>query len=261
MNTLGSKLWRLPVAVLASASVLAVVAAAPAMAEAPVWQIGSETVPTNLPPGGEGQLLVVLSNLGDVPIEGAKSPVTFTDRLPPGLTATTITGQLKNKSQVECTLATLTCAFKGVLYPYEETPITIKVKVASGGVSTLSDQASVEGGGAAKVSRTLAIPVSSEPAGYGLAGYEVTPLNEDGAPATQAGSHPFQLTTTLVLNQTAGRQPVALPKDLSFHLPPGLIGNPNAVSQCTMANFFALVDETEPLPAELGGGRHIRGRV
>ena len=35
-----------------------------------------------------------------------------------------------------------------------------------------------------------------------------------------------------------------LPKDLSFHLPPGLVGNPTAASQCTMANFFSLVLET-----------------
>ncbi|MFI5091397.1 MAG: hypothetical protein ACHP7P_15255, partial [Terriglobales bacterium] len=45
-----------------------------------------------------------------------------------------------------------------------------------------------------------------------------------------------------------------LPKDLSFNLPPGLIGNPNLKGtpteppQCTMANFFALVIETNLCP-------------
>jgi len=250
MRTLGPRLWCLSLAVLVSAFMLAFVAAAPALAEAPWWHVGSETVPTNLSPGGEGQLLVVLSNLGDVPIEGAKSEVVFTDKLPSGLSAMAITGEIKNHTQVECTLATLTCTFKGVLNPYEQTTVTIKVKVQepSGTVTSLSDQASIEGGGAAKISRTLTVPVSGEPAGYGLASYEISPFNEDGTPATQAGSHPFQLTTTLVLNQTAGRQPVALPKDLSFHLPPGLVGDPNAVAQCTMANFFALADEANLCP-------------
>ena len=45
------------------------------------------------------------------------------------------------------------------------------------------------------------------------------------------------------------RQPVELPKDLSFCLPPGLVGDPNAVPQCMMANFFALVFETDLCPA------------
>jgi hypothetical protein len=250
MRTLGMRLLRLSLAGLASVCVLAFVAAAPALAEAPWWHISSETLPTNLPPGGEGQLLVVLSNLGDAPIEGAKSTVSFTDKLPSGLEATAITGEIKNHAPVECALATLTCTFKGVLYPYEQMTVTIKVKVQEppGTVASLLDQASIEGGGAVKAPRALAVPVSGELAGYGLAGYELSPFNEDGTPATQAGGHPFELTTTLVLNQTAGRQPVALPKDLSFHLPPGLIGNPNAVGQCSMANFFTLVREANLCP-------------
>ncbi len=55
-----------------------------------------------------------------------------------------------------------------------------------------------------------------------------------------------------MLNQTADRQPVALPKDLSFNLPPGLIGNPSA-TQCTMADFIALVDETNLCPRARSG--------
>ena len=67
--------------------------------------------------------------------------------------------------------------------------------------------------------------VNGEPTPFGIQSYELTPFNEDGTPATQAGAHPFQLTTTLVMNQTAApgglRQPISLPKDLSFDLPPG----------------------------------------
>ena len=252
MSVPRSKLLRLALAVQASAFVFAFVSAAPALA-APWWHLGSETVPTNLPPGGQGELMVVISNLGDAPVEGGKEQVTITDKLPTGLEAVTITGQIKNHTPVECTLASLTCTFKGVLYPYEQTTVAIRVKVSAGAGGPLSDQASVEGGGLAKATRILTIPVSGEPAGDGVEDYELTPFNENGTPATQAGAHPFQLTTTLALNQTilqgfGGRQPVELPKDLSFHLPPGLVGNPNAVPQCTMANFFALVFETNLCP-------------
>ncbi len=247
MSVVGSTMRRLSLAVLVSASALALVAVPPARAEAPWWQIGSETVPTYLPAGADGQLLVVVSNLGDAPIDGSKGQVVIGDKLPSGLIATAIQGPLKNQTQVECTLATLRCTFAGILNPYEQITVTIKVKVEkpAGTVARLSDEASVEGGGAATVSRTLEVPVSDAPLPFGAAGFELTPFNEDGTPATQAGAHPFQLTTTLVLNQTAEpRYPVEPPKDLSFHLPPGLVGNPNAATQCTMANFFALVLET-----------------
>jgi hypothetical protein len=245
MSTSGLRLGRLALAVLASVAALAVVGVAPAPAQGPWWQIGSETLPTNLPPGGEGRVLVVLSNLGDAPIDGGKSPVVFKDTLPPGLEATEVTGGTKNNIRVECTRKPLECRFAGELYAYEQITVLITVKVAPAAAGTLSDRASVEGGGVAgRAERTLPVPVSGEPAGYGVAGYEMAPFAEDGAPATQAGAHPFELTSTLALNQTAGRQPVALPKDLLFHLPPGLVGNPNAVTQCTIADFFALVKET-----------------
>ncbi len=215
-----------------------------ASAQTPWWQINSETVPGNLAPGGEGTLQVVVSNLGDAPIDGSKNPVVITNQLPAGLSATNISGLISNGTPVECDLATLRCTFKGVLNPYERTTVAITVKVAPEIVESLSDEVSVEGGGAQKAARTLRVPVSGTVPSFGVSDYEVAPYNEDGTPATQAGSHPFQLTTTVALAQTAGRQPLALPKDLTFALPPGLVGNPNAASQCTMTDFFALVLET-----------------
>jgi len=242
----GKSLRRALLSTFVFAVALGAVGAAPAFAQAPWWQLSSETVPTNLSPGGEGQILVVASNLGDAPIDGSKEAVTIADKLPAGLSATAIQGPFKNGVQVQCTLATLSCSYAGGLNPYEQIAISIKAKVDEplGTVTSLSDQASVEGGGAGKASRALSIPVNGTPASFGISGYELAPFNEDGTPAMQAGAHPFQLTTTLALNETTERQPVTLPKDLSFNLPPGLVGNPNAAAQCTMANFFALVSET-----------------
>ncbi len=78
-----------------------------------------------------------------------------------------------------------------------------------------------------------------EPGSFGVEQYELAPEEEGGAPDTQAGSHPFQLTTTLTLNQTAAVQPVALAKDLHFNLPAGLIGNPTPFPRCTLGQFLA----------------------
>jgi hypothetical protein len=231
------------------ACMLLSIGATTACAAAPFWHITSETSPTNLPPGEEGSLILRVSNLGDAPIDGSTSPVVLNDVLPAGLVATEVTGGVKNHVPVECTLNPVSCSFKGLLYPYEQITVTVKVKIEEpvGTGTTLAERVSVAGGGAPSTSDALSVPVSGAEAPFGLAGYAFEPFNEDGTPATQAGAHPFELTTSLAFDQF-GRQPVELPKDLNFHLPPGLIGNPSAVDQCTMANFFALVLETDLCP-------------
>jgi hypothetical protein len=250
---------RLLLAVLSAAATLALAGATPALAEAPRWQAGVEATPTHLPPGGEGAIVVSLSNLGDAPVNGAERPVTITDKLPEGLKATALTGQNLREggrgAEVKCPTGVpappLSCTFvKGTVYPYERLIITIKFKVEEppGTVTSLPNEVAVEGGGALGVSSSQRLKVSGETTPFGIQSYELTPSNEDGTPATQAGSHPFQLTTTLVLNQAPGRLPVTLPKDLSFNLPPGLIGNPNAAAQCSEVDFAALVEETNLCP-------------
>ena len=227
---------------LLGALALAVVASAPASALMPAWHLYDEGEPTNIPPGGQGEVVVMASDVGAASVNGSAEPVSITFKLPSGLSAGGITG-------TGCSLPTLTCTFKGVLNPYQAIQIKLKVKAdpALGPVSTEPIAASVEGGGAPKFSGTLPVSVNSTPAAFGTSTFELLPLNEDGTAATAAGSHPFQLTTTLVLNQEA-EEPIEMPKDLNFRLPPGLVGNPNAVTQCTMADFFALVKETNLCP-------------
>ncbi len=224
-------------------------------APSPWWRIGAEVAPSNLPPEhegvkgreGQGQIIVVASDLGDGPVDGGTGdPVVVSDKLPTGLTATEITGAARHGA-ASCSLATLECTFTGVLYPYERLTVTINVKVEepAGTVTTLPDQVSVEGGGAPnRASSTQQVRVSGAPTPFGVQdqGYELTPFNADGTPATRAGSHPFELTSTLVMNQTGEsgeREPVALPRNLNFRLPLGLSGNPTATAQCPTADFFA----------------------
>ena len=229
---------------------LSCVGATPALAEAPWWQLSSETVPTPLPSAGEGQIVVVASNLGDAPIDATKQPAVFRIELPQPLTATAIQGPLKNQTQVTCKLTTLDCTFTGVLNPYEQLSIVITTNVTAteGAVPSLVVQAYAEGGGAAPVAKALQVPIGTETPLFGVAGFEMAPYNQDGSSDRQAGAHPFELTTTLALNQTRERYPVELPKDLAFQLPAGLVGNPNATARCTMANFFALERETNLCP-------------
>ena len=242
----------LPVALLLALTLLlSVIGAAPAFGEtAPGWGITTEASPTYLPPGGEGELVVAASNLGDT---ATSSGATITDRLPAGLRATAVRGEVKGGIETKCPTGEppipFSCTFAGKLNPYERLAITIKVKVEEppGTLTSPHNEVTVEGGGAARVSSTQTLKMAGETTPFGIQSYELAPLNADGTPATQAGTHPFQLTTTLVMNQI-GRLPVALPKDLRFNLPPGLVGNPNAAAQCSEVDFAALVLETNLCP-------------
>ena len=231
-------------------SAIALVAAGPAQAQEPFWGLSGETLPTNLPPGAEGQIIVLASDLGPAPIGGASEQVVFVDKLPAGLKATAINGPTIRGVHTECVLASLRCTFAGTLNPYQQLAIeiTVKVEEPDDATASLVDEASVEGGGAPRVARTLKLPISREPASFGIDSYEAMTLSENGTPATEAGSHPFQLTTTFSLNENSERYPVALPKDIHLNLPPGLIGNPTAIEQCTMTDFFALVETTNLCP-------------
>jgi hypothetical protein len=71
-------------------------------------------------------------------------------------------------------------------------------------------------------------------------------VNEQYAPAlTQAGAHPWALTTTFEFaNEPHGgageKVPTQEPKDTFVSIPPGLLGNPMAVPRCSITVAFSL---------------------
>lgn len=85
---------------------------------------------------------------------------------------------------------------------------------------------------------------AAAPAGasFGVASFDGTITNQDGTAATQAGSHPFAMTTTIQFNQTTdvngNTQPDDNAKDVQVALPPGLVGDPTATPQCTRAEVL-----------------------
>jgi hypothetical protein len=96
--------------------------------------------------------------------------------------------------------------------------------------------------------------------GFGIESFDISFFNQDGSPDTQAGSHPYKMVTSIVLNtaaiereKTADSRYVNLPddnvRDIITDLPPGLVGDPNATPvKCTLAQLEHKVGETE------GGG-------
>jgi hypothetical protein len=246
----------------AAVAVLAVIVAALAGAStafglaAPRWQLDASAAPTNLPPGGEGQVFVLARNLGDAPVNGVSAQVSIADALPAGLTATAISGasakpgnaagEPEGAGPVACTQPAGPCTYAGVLAPYGRLELTISVHVAPGAISGGGNDVTISGGAAPSASLLRPLPVSGAPSAFGVGDYQLTAENEDGSSAALAGSHPFQLTTAFDLNQAlvfeSGfkelvPEPPALVKDVRFKLPPGLIGNPTAIPRCSDLAF------------------------
>ncbi len=248
---------------LAALALAALSQATPVLAAGPLtptWQIGVEVAPTNLPPQHEGNIIVAATNLGSETANGASAPIVIADKLPPGLNATAIS----SGNDTTCSTATVQCTFKGTVYPYERTSMTIRVKVAEpeGTSVTLTNEATVEGGGALEdASAKQPMIVTGAPTQFGVqnAGYQLEPLSQAGTAETTAGAHPFQLTTTFIMNQTGstqGRQPAAPPRNLTFRLPEGLVGDASATEQCPMIDFFAHapVSEVDQCPPDSAVG-------
>ncbi len=240
---------RMLLGVISATALLAAVSVAPALATTPYWRLATTTAPTNLKPGTVAKILIFPTNLGAAAVDATGSPVTITDKLPPGLKAISISGvEEKNKASScppakELNASEPSCTYTQVLQPYEQLKLVVKVQVEepAGTNTSLTNEVKISGGGAPATSATQTLHVSEEAAQFGIEKYELRPENEDGTTDTQAGSHPFQLTSTLAVNETTELEPVALPKDLQFNLAPGLVGNPNATPQCTEQEFLALL--------------------
>jgi hypothetical protein len=207
----------------------------------------------------DGFIVATAVNVGETAIDGTASPVDLVDVLPAGLEVLSAEGNTKNGfspalEPVECSVKagrTVECSFAGKLPPFVQIEVRIGVKLAGAKSSSQSgenNRVSVSGGGAppAEVAHPILVGGGATP--FGVEDYALIPEEEGGAVDTQAGSHPFQLTTTFNVKQVlepgdvelGEGEPAGLAKDLSFRLPAGLIGNPTAVPKCTLAQFNAI---------------------
>ncbi|HEV7483327.1 MAG TPA: hypothetical protein VGO13_09540, partial [Solirubrobacterales bacterium] len=203
----------------------------------------------------DGEVFLTAENLGDSPIQAEANPVTITDALPPGLRAVSVNASSPNgitqRSPFPCAEppAQPSCSFGGstgphVLAPYDLLEMRIGVVAEPGAHTGEDNRVIVSGGGTPAASLTRPVAFGSAPPPFGLADFRMAFEEEGGAADIQAGSHPFQFTTTVVINegppqrfpevlnrrevQKANGEPAGLAKDVYTKLPVGLIGNPNA---------------------------------
>lgn len=211
----------------------------------------------------DGEIVVNATNLGDAAVDPVTHPVTITDRLPKGLVAVGIYGSvgqvLKYWEFGECSLKTVSCTFATQptrggenVHPYHQLQVLVAVNVKEGAKSGEVNEARIVGGGAPSATARSPLTVSGSPVPFGVDAYEIRAEEVGGKPDTQAGSHPFQLTTTLNFNEVLtdrtylNDESVPLlsgpaagsAKDLYFKLPAGLIGNPTVIPTCPLGTFL-----------------------
>jgi hypothetical protein len=239
---------------------------------APGWEVESVSYPSNLPPGGEGTVVLEIYNVGKADSSGQ---VTITDTLPAGLTATEadyggepfansqFEGGPGGSQQWDCSVGSVvSCANDETDLPSiragESEFLAIRVKVSGEASGQAINEATVSGGGALAPAH-VASPVefSASTPTFGFQRLDAWFSNADGTLDTQAGSHPYSLTVTLALNNV-GFDPTGEARNITVNLPRGLIGNPTAVPRCTVAQ---LNTESCPMDTQVGVDRVALGGI
>ncbi len=109
----------------------------------------------------------------------------------------------------------------------------------------LTSSATISGGGAPEASTTVHNQIGVPPA-FGPSNFDFYIDGSDGAPDTQAGGHPYELTTTIDLNSEFRDPPdkelveatsVEDVKDVVVDLPLGFAGSTLAAPECTFAQL------------------------
>jgi hypothetical protein len=244
------------------------------------------TAKTEFVSEGSGRLVLTLTNLGDETADGASSPVTIVDKLPQGVLAYGVEaaapryGIQANEAEipVQCvveTTAEVVCTYEGTVTPYEGIEIEVLTVLAGNPPAAgAPGEVTVSGGNAPSARTSQTVNVSDQPVEFGIEQFSAVAEEEGGkpsapglggAPDTRAGSHPFQLTTTLQLNAGAVHPTVpgvlsrpgarwltvdqpALPRNVRVPLPAGLVGNATVMPQCDMATFLHMKQAINECP-------------
>ncbi len=231
------------------------------------WGLTSASWPARLHSGGTGKIVATAENLGYASANGGVDPVILRDMLPKGLEVLRNAGVPeieavagtqglagREAGAVVCTVPSpheVVCEFGGVLPPFEEIEVDIAVGVSNEASPAEANELTVSGAGVAGGSLARPLAVGPGGSGFGVEDFALNLEEEGGEATTQAGKHPFQLTSMLamdvgeVASELSKQQPAGLAKDVKIQLPPGLIGNPTPFPQCSSAQFVREEPETE----------------
>jgi uncharacterized repeat protein (TIGR01451 family) len=263
IDTPGRRLPREHATVVTVIAALLLLAGVSASASAaPTWRLDSLANSTAAP-GEMFRYVVELRNMGDIPADGSVSPITFTGTLPAGLT---VSSAFSNSFSLDCSSVVaggLTFSCSDTSGQYEPrlpsvvlVDVTVDPGVAEGTV--LTSQFAITGGDPADPSNPTAnivdaTTVSSVVPGFGVDAFDgqVT-ADAAGAAITQAGGHPYDVSTSIDFNTATNpapakgamwpREPV---RDVLVELPAGFVGNPTVAAQCTLPQLVGSGEGTD----------------
>ena len=210
--------------------------------------------------GGTGDVYVASPGNGLVDVFGSDAPaVTVAGAADVTKAAATLSGTVNPRGAA----LTAPCLFEfGVANEFGQGSYEHSVACTPGAIGTVSSPVSVSasiGGLTAGLLYRYRLKTASAAGvgessglfgtlgeGFGVKKFEVSFLNEDGSPDTQAGSHPFKLVNNIEFDSHYERtesnadsrykqEPDGTLKDLYVDLPPGVVGDPNATTKkCTL---------------------------
>jgi hypothetical protein len=262
----------------AAASVMALAAASTASANVgPAFESLTNWGDTNLAPGGQGQIVLHMHNVGD---ESPNDTLKIVEEVPEGVTIKQVTWDfggfdvmgyflssgycnIQDERLLECNLPSF---FLGEVLGFSPpgdkatyfapspsgwtAPIYIDVLVSPTASGTGINRLKFEGGGAvAPHEEVVEIPFGSTPSGFGVAQFmaDVFAGPEPDETTTRiAGDHPYELRVNFDLNKKTGVDPQdgtryiaanGTIKTAEVTLPRGVVGNPEATPKCDPAKF------------------------
>ncbi|HUC08090.1 MAG TPA: hypothetical protein VMR96_08370 [Solirubrobacterales bacterium] len=243
------------IALLTVLSALAALGLTGIASAAPIWNLDVHHNETNFPPGGTGQLWFDVNNVGTTDSSGE---ITLSVTLPKGLTRKKVvedhgeTLPLKWSCPGSAGEASFTCTTSDLVPRHRLTrKLILVVNVAEGAADPRTVAAKLKGGGASNEAKDKElIHVSSQPAGFGIPPETFVPdfFRLDGfTPERESGAHPDLATFPFDLNsisreddgQAFDEQKVEAEtiRDLRVDLPPGFVGAPTAIGECSPAVF------------------------
>jgi len=235
--------------VAAAAIVLALLLSVSTQAHASArWRLTSLS-DTTVQSGAQLTYHLELATVGDTPTDG--SAVNLTVNLPGGLTGVSAdTSQISGGFScptVSGATGTFVCTGTPSFNAKDNKRMMITVAVDGGlpdELTILTTTFDLDGGGAPDTVHTAdpTIVTSAAPA-FGIDGFDATATTL-GAPTTQAGGHPDELKVALDFATHTDPNPMVGDvwpnedvKDVTLALPPGLVGDPTGLAECTQAQL------------------------
>jgi len=230
---------------------------------------------TTAPAGGTVSYRVEVSDDGDTNADATAVPITFSGVLPVGLSVASVGSAIGgwDCSTVNPGDTSFTCTdTSDVLAVHQFVTLDVELAVSPTASGTLTSSFSVSGGdpsdpGApASPSASTVDPTRIAPGvlSFGVDAFDGQVFGDAaGTPLTQAGAHPYAVSTWIDFNTNNDPAPLkglAWPaepvKDVLVDLPPGLVGGTAQLDQCTvkqLSNAFTFsIQPLCPVTSQVG---------